>query len=249
MLCSVSPTVIFLLTLQLPTAATTLLLSSSSVTATAELIPVVTRCRVHLPHLQAHAEAEQRPLQLSDCPLLALVCSSSLQKQLLEHLPSPACPDGSLLTLQHLMGEDWWRALPAAVADEWRRKASSSTWLFTPAASDLDSTAAVAEGGGDGADSSAAATASGHGGGGLAPAVRLLWALLVWWARWLVGDPIIVRQLKVRSSGGLGLAGHVLGWAACSGRCGSLPWSSTLQGWSPGNGFKHVAGAARCSAG
>jgi hypothetical protein len=134
------------------------------------------------------------------------------------------------------MGEDWWRALPAAVADEWRRKASSSTWLFTPAASDLDPTAAAAaaaaaaEGGGGGAGSSAAAAASGHGGGALAPAVRLLWALLVWWARWLVGDPIIVRQLKVRSSGGLGLAEHVLGWAGCWGQCGSVPWSSTLQG-------------------
>ncbi|KAF6251790.1 hypothetical protein COO60DRAFT_583077 [Scenedesmus sp. NREL 46B-D3] len=64
---------------------------------------------------QAHAEASQRPLQLSDCPLLHLANHPTLQQQLQHQLDGLTCHDGSPLTLQLLMAEHWWSALPAAV--------------------------------------------------------------------------------------------------------------------------------------
>ncbi|KAF8059101.1 JMJ25 [Scenedesmus sp. PABB004] len=122
------------------------------------------------------ADAKAR-LTLADCPLLPAGAEV------------PRGAGGEALTLDVLRGERWWEALPAAVRDVWRRRAGSATWLFTPAVEDLELPAPDGAGGGAGDD---------DGAGGLPRHERVLLARCVWWARWLVGDPVVVRGAKGR---------------------------------------------------
>jgi hypothetical protein len=103
--------------------------------------------------------------------------------------------------------------LPPELRDGWRRKACSSRYIFTPSAADLqppstDELAAAFEAlaAADTADAGAVKRAQ-----GAAEAVsqafidgmkRCCLAALLWWARWGQGEPIIVREAKVRLAHG-----------------------------------------------
>lgn len=100
-------------------------------------------------------------------------------------------------TLSDVMSDSWWKVLPDGLRDIWRRKANSSVYLFTPGAKDLDWPVA-----GDAAAVDAAAIG------------RVTLARLVFWGRWLVRDPIIVRGLKVR--GWQGVSGSAVRFAGCA---------------------------------
>jgi hypothetical protein len=129
-------------------------------------------------HLQDYQQPPQ--LQLSDCPLLLglparqpLLGSSS-----------------SAITLQQLQGQQWWSVLPDHLQQQWRRRANSSSWLFTPRIDDLVWTTTQQQ-------QDEVGSSSGRAG------VCAL-ARAVFWARWLLGEPVIVRGIQVGggSSGG-----------------------------------------------
>ncbi|WIA16214.1 hypothetical protein OEZ85_012926 [Tetradesmus obliquus] len=136
-----------------------------------------------LGRLQQLAQEYQQPpqLQLADCPLLL-----GLEGQLPLRDSS-----GAPITLQQLQSKQWWTVLPEHLQQQWRRRANSSSWLFTPHIDDLAGLAPQqqqqqqqqqAE---EGASSSSSA------------AVCAL-ARALFWARWLLGEPVIVRGTQGR---------------------------------------------------
>lgn len=140
-------------------------------------------------------QQQQQQLSIADCPLLPEGC----QLPLLDRTGAP-------LTLQQLQGPDWWLLLPQPLQDSWRREAGGGSWLFAPTAADLqgptqEQAAAAAVG-------DAAATAAGGGRGSsrqrkqegqavLGVVSQCALARVLFWARWLLGEPIIVRETQV----------------------------------------------------
>eukprot|EP00879_Flechtneria_rotunda_P024446 GHRR01025916.1.p1 GENE.GHRR01025916.1~~GHRR01025916.1.p1 ORF type:complete len:669 (+),score=249.28 GHRR01025916.1:844-2850(+) len=114
---------------------------------------------------------------IADCPLLPYGFDlSTLMK-----------PNGAQLTLPDLLSPNWWQLLPADVHNSWRRKGSSNSWLFTPAATDLQWGPSGNEAMPQGQLPLDEATQQ-----------RCALARCLFWARWLLGEPIIVRGLKGR---------------------------------------------------
>lgn len=106
--------------------------------------------------------------------------------------------------------------LPEALQNSWRREAGGGRWLFAPAASDLQppalsdaSAAALAHSSADratGSSGCAAGAQPAHGPrrkqqqeeAGEAEALeRRALARVLFWARWSLGEPVIVRGVKV----------------------------------------------------
>lgn len=121
--------------------------------------------------------------------------------------------DGSEVTLEQLQAPDWWRCLPQELQSSWRRSAGSSKWLYAPAASDLEPPPA-SDSAAAGANEAVAATASKlantakqrqlmqqqqqkHSADALSHCAL---ARALFWARWLLGEPIIVRGCEVSQS-------------------------------------------------
>eukprot|EP00775_Hariotina_reticulata_P001304 gene1304-1646_t len=90
---------------------------------------------------------------------------------------------------------DWWTLLPVQLQDVWRRKANSSSWLFTPTAEDLMLPQVTAAGNGD---ESAAGGSSAAESVPAADLARVTLATVLFWARWRLGEPIIVRECQGR---------------------------------------------------
>jgi hypothetical protein len=131
-------------------------------------------------YLQEYQQPPQ--LQLSDCPLLL-----GLQPQ------QPLLGSrGSAITLEQLQSKQWWGVLPEALQQQWRRSANSSSWLFTPHIDDLVGVTQQPQDEG-GSSSSRAATCA--------------LARAVFWARWLLGEPVIVRGIQVGLAEPCGRAG------------------------------------------
>eukprot|EP00775_Hariotina_reticulata_P006709 gene6710-6930_t len=140
-----------------------------------------------LGHLQQLARdfKQHVSLQLSDCPVVPPEVLCQL----------PPHPDGRPLSLADLQADAWWKCLPEGLQDCWRRKASSSSWLFTPAAEDLKMPGDVEQGSGRANSSSAGST------GGQCPSIgRRVLARVLFWARWLLGEPVVVRGTRARIS-------------------------------------------------
>jgi hypothetical protein len=127
-------------------------------------------------HLQDYRQPPQ--LQLSDCPLLL-----GLQPQ--QPLLSS---NGSAITLQQLQSKQWWSVLPADVQQQWRRRANSSSWLFTPHIDDLAGPITQQQ-------QQRQRDEGGSSSCGRAGVTAL--ARAVFWARWLLGEPVIVRGIQV----------------------------------------------------
>jgi hypothetical protein len=83
-----------------------------------------------------------------------------------------------VLTLQQLQGPGWWLLLPEALQSSWRREAGVGRWLFCPAASDLQPSPEQRQ--------QAAAME------------QCTLARVLFWARWLLGEPVVVRGCEVR---------------------------------------------------
>ncbi|KAF8057712.1 JMJ25 [Scenedesmus sp. PABB004] len=115
---------------------------------------------------------------LDDCPLLQSGVA----------LPPRADGRGPI-TLQALQQPDWWRVLPAQLRDAWRRKAAPGAWLFTPHADDLAGACCGHGPGGANAGAAAGAGADGE---------RCALARALFWARWALGEPVLVRGAKGR---------------------------------------------------
>jgi hypothetical protein len=118
-------------------------------------------------------------LELSDCPVVPPEGLCQL----------PPHPDGRPLSLADLQGDAWWTCLPGELRDCWRRQASTSRCLFTPTADDLKVVPV------NSLESSR--SAAGSGGGVDATSRRQVLARVLFWARWLLGEPVIVRGTQV----------------------------------------------------
>jgi hypothetical protein len=116
-------------------------------------------------------------LQLSDCPLLL-----GLEAQLPLLVDSSS---GSPITLQQLQAQQWWAVLPQHLQQVWRRRANSSSWLFTPHIDDLVGATQQQQQGEE------------EGGSSSSHALVCALARAVFWARWLLGEPVIVRGIQV----------------------------------------------------
>jgi hypothetical protein len=134
-----------------------------------------------LPRLAPQNYKQPPQLQLSDCPLLL---PGGLAAQLPLLLDSSSS-SGSPITLQQLQAEKWWTVLPEQLQQQWRRRANSSSWLFTPHIDDLVwPTLQQQQQHEDGSSSSS-------------KALVCALARVVFWARWLLGEPVIVRGIQV----------------------------------------------------
>jgi hypothetical protein len=112
-------------------------------------------------------------------------------------------------------GDAWWEILPAELCDSWRRQASSKGFLFTPSAADLrwpadcssSSTAGMQALSGPGAVCAQTAVPCQQSTGGPASShavheaqarvLRCCLARVLFWARWGLGEPVIVREAQV----------------------------------------------------
>jgi hypothetical protein len=146
----------------------------------------------------APQQQQQQQPSVAGCPLLPPV------------VKLPLCAaDGSDITLQQLSGPNWWGVLPQHLQANWRRDAGGGKWLFTPTAADLELPAAAAGGSGSGDTSVAALAISGsrqrkqqqQQEEEQAEAVaRCGLARVLFWARWRLGEPVIVRGAQVRKA-------------------------------------------------
>lgn len=111
------------------------------------------------------------------------------------------------------LGDTWWEVLPEPLRDVWRRKASNRRYVFTPAATDLQapqpdgilaafSLLSVTDQSCAAAFQQAEAAADAASQGYFEDMKRCCLALLLWWARWSLGEPIVVRDVKVSLSEG-----------------------------------------------
>jgi hypothetical protein len=115
-----------------------------------------------------------------------------------------------LFLLWFCTGDVWWEVLPIELKGTWRRKASSSSssYIFTPSTKDLkwpeyldaDAAAPILPEEFNCWDEAAgglpeAATASGS--AAQDQALRCCWARVLVWARWRLGEPVIVRETEV----------------------------------------------------
>lgn len=154
--------------------------------------------------------AASQELLLQHCPLLG-----SQDLQLLQSSPPTVPGTSQPLTLQHLQSPVWWQHLPAALRDTWRRSAAvpgcptadanssssdgGSSMAAVPGAAQRPQAAPAAAG------AQSACSSSVSGGFLFTPhVVQLqqegpvgLLARLVFWARWRLGEPIVVRGVKV----------------------------------------------------
>jgi hypothetical protein len=110
-------------------------------------------------------------------------------------------------------GETWWEVLPEELRDTWRRKASSTGssggYVFTPSAADLrwpedfdadaDATPSTPDCWDEAAGWLPEADAV-HDNAAREQALRCCWARVLIWARWSLGEPVIVREAEVGAS-------------------------------------------------
>ena len=151
----------------------------------------------------------QQQQLLQHCPLL-----DSKDLQLLQSSPPTVPGTTQPLTLQHLQSPVWWQHLPEELRDAWRRSAavpgcpaavnsssddSGSSMAAVPGVAQHPQAAPAAAG------AQSACSSSASGGFLFTPHVAQLQqegpagllARLVFWARWRLGEPIVVRGVKV----------------------------------------------------
>lgn len=151
------------------------------------------------------------PPLLHDCPLL-----SAHDLQLMQSSPPTVPGTCQPLTLQQLQSPEWWQYLPGELRDSWRRSAAVPGF---PAAEHqqhhqsaglqqqqhMAATAAAAAAAGEQPAGLQPTCSSVSGGVLFTPHARQLeqegpvglLARLVFWARWRLGEPIIVQGVKV----------------------------------------------------